>query len=512
MEHLCEAAQSSGDQPASWPPDTPALARQAVNAGNPIGRDDTAPLSSTPALLVPSRVRPARRHVGLHRHDAPAVAGDDGPVRHQSLVHRRHGRPDRFHQRQLASASRTARTRPSGISTRPIVDGAGAGPTSSTTPGQPRRLQRCTSATTGRTPCRAARRVVPKCRGRAIFGIRQVPLPWRQQPATTAGRSAWRFPYGDYAGLDTSGVGRSSTMSWPTHATPTLTFVFGHHPVTDTGVSDDTWLFYGYQEFIRRAWLLRATSAYNFGHTHRTLAGVVHGRPAYRADGRRWCPLLQRRIAREGQSEFLRRDCDRLRRRVVGNENVAVVAGRADHRAGRQVRRRRRRNPYAYTVPASQPRTSSARWCSTRRTSHPGAVTGSTAAPRGTPMTQCRRRLARLAGRVERVGAPAGDHTIEVQAIGHDARCRTSSRCDVDDRRRNRAPVAANDTYAAFSGQTLNVAAPGVLANDSDPDGDTLSAERVSGPYHGSITLISDGSFTYTPAAGYAGADSFTYT
>ena len=75
----------------------------------------------------------------------------------------------------------------------------------------------------------------------------------------------------------------------------------------------------------------------------------------------------------------------------------------------------------------------------------------------------------------------------------------------------NHAPVAANDTYAAFSGQTLNVAAPGVLANDSDPDGDTLSAERVSGPYHGSITLISDGSFTYTPAAGYAGADSFTY-
>src|SRR5262249_58953539 len=55
------------------------------------------------------------------------------------------------------------------------------------------------------------------------------------------------------------------------------------------------------------------------------------------------------------------------------------------------------------------------------------------------------------------------------------------------------------------------VGAPGVLANDSDANGDTLNAILVSGPSHGTLTLDPDGSFTYTPAANYNGSDSFTY-
>src|SRR5207249_3077955 len=58
---------------------------------------------------------------------------------------------------------------------------------------------------------------------------------------------------------------------------------------------------------------------------------------------------------------------------------------------------------------------------------------------------------------------------------------------------------------------TLNVVAPGVLANDSDVDGDTLIAVLVSQPTHGSLTLNSNGSFSYVPAANYSGTDSFTY-
>ena len=51
-----------------------------------------------------------------------------------------------------------------------------------------------------------------------------------------------------------------------------------------------------------------------------------------------------------------------------------------------------------------------------------------------------------------------------------------------------------------------------MLANDSDPNpGATLTAILVSNPSHGTVTLNSDGSFTYTPTAGYAGTDSFTY-
>jgi len=50
-----------------------------------------------------------------------------------------------------------------------------------------------------------------------------------------------------------------------------------------------------------------------------------------------------------------------------------------------------------------------------------------------------------------------------------------------------------------------------VLANDSDVDGNILSAILVNQPAHGSLTLNSNGSFSYVPAANYNGSDSFTY-
>ncbi len=57
----------------------------------------------------------------------------------------------------------------------------------------------------------------------------------------------------------------------------------------------------------------------------------------------------------------------------------------------------------------------------------------------------------------------------------------------------------------------LNAAAPGVLGNDFDVDGDTLTAVLVSGPANGSLTLNANGSFVYTPNANWHGTDSFTY-
>src|SRR5205823_3796100 len=75
----------------------------------------------------------------------------------------------------------------------------------------------------------------------------------------------------------------------------------------------------------------------------------------------------------------------------------------------------------------------------------------------------------------------------------------------------NDAPVAVNDSYTTAEDTTLNVAASGVLSNDSDVDGDTLNAVLVSQPAHGSLTLNSNGSFSYVPASNYNGGDSFTY-
>src|SRR5262249_26163352 len=77
----------------------------------------------------------------------------------------------------------------------------------------------------------------------------------------------------------------------------------------------------------------------------------------------------------------------------------------------------------------------------------------------------------------------------------------------------NDPPVANPDSYSGSDATTLTVSATnGVLANDTDIDGDSLTATLVTGPAHGSLSLNADGSFTYTPAANYNGSDSFTYT
>ncbi len=76
----------------------------------------------------------------------------------------------------------------------------------------------------------------------------------------------------------------------------------------------------------------------------------------------------------------------------------------------------------------------------------------------------------------------------------------------------NDAPVAAPDSCTIDEDTTLTVPASGVLANDSDADGDTPTAVLVSGPSHGTLTLNADGSFAYTPNANFNGTDSFIYT
>lgn len=75
----------------------------------------------------------------------------------------------------------------------------------------------------------------------------------------------------------------------------------------------------------------------------------------------------------------------------------------------------------------------------------------------------------------------------------------------------NRAPVAANDSYTMAAGASLEVAMPGVLANDGDADGDALAAQLAAAPAHGTLALDANGGFRYLPGAAYAGTDSFSY-
>jgi hypothetical protein len=75
----------------------------------------------------------------------------------------------------------------------------------------------------------------------------------------------------------------------------------------------------------------------------------------------------------------------------------------------------------------------------------------------------------------------------------------------------NDVPVATNDAFTVAQDTTLTVPAPGVLANDTDVVGNPLTATLGSSVSHGTLTLNTNGAFTYTPSAGFRGSDSFTY-
>lgn len=73
----------------------------------------------------------------------------------------------------------------------------------------------------------------------------------------------------------------------------------------------------------------------------------------------------------------------------------------------------------------------------------------------------------------------------------------------------NQPPVLVDDSYQVSAGQSLSA---NVLDNDSDPNGDVLSASLAAQPADGDVVLDPDGSFTYTPDAGFSGSDGFSYS
>ncbi len=73
-------------------------------------------------------------------------------------------------------------------------------------------------------------------------------------------------------------------------------------------------------------------------------------------------------------------------------------------------------------------------------------------------------------------------------------------------------PTANDDWYIDTTGKVLSVAKPGILVNDREPtEGQEVTASVLIKPQHGTLELKADGSFTYTPSAGWTGTDRFTY-
>src|SRR4029079_8704376 len=75
------------------------------------------------------------------------------------------------------------------------------------------------------------------------------------------------------------------------------------------------------------------------------------------------------------------------------------------------------------------------------------------------------------------------------------------------------APTANDDSYSVERGKSIGVAVPGVLSNDTDPNGKPLTAILISGSgtHHGALTLKHDGSFSYPHDGSGAPSDSFEY-
>ena len=74
----------------------------------------------------------------------------------------------------------------------------------------------------------------------------------------------------------------------------------------------------------------------------------------------------------------------------------------------------------------------------------------------------------------------------------------------------NQAPVAVPDAFSA--GATNGIVTGNVMQNDKDPDGDAMSAYLISGSADGTVNLLTNGYFTFTPAGGFHGTSTiFTY-
>jgi hypothetical protein len=75
----------------------------------------------------------------------------------------------------------------------------------------------------------------------------------------------------------------------------------------------------------------------------------------------------------------------------------------------------------------------------------------------------------------------------------------------------NAVPVGHADAYTMASGGTLHIAAPGILANDADADGDALHVTSADTGGNGSLDVAADGSFTFKPGGSFSGVRTFTY-
>jgi MYXO-CTERM domain-containing protein len=101
--------------------------------------------------------------------------------------------------------------------------------------------------------------------------------------------------------------------------------------------------------------------------------------------------------------------------------------------------------------------------------------------------------------------------TTEVTLSVSDGTASVETTFDLDVTPVNDVPVGEPDAFETDQAMPLVAEAPGVLDNDSDVEGDDLTAILVDTAENGTLTLADDGSFSYTPDLTFSGEDTFTY-
>ena len=123
---------------------------------------------------------------------------------------------------------------------------------------------------------------------------------------------------------------------------------------------------------------------------------------------------------------------------------------------------------------------------------------------------------ATAAGDITHIYADEGDRRIVVRLVDEDGTHEDAGTLDVrvePVEPGNRPPQVADDSFAVHAGTVLDIeAANGLLANDSDPDGDPLQVLAVDAPANGTLAFDIDGAFRYTPEAGFRGTEILQYS
>jgi len=107
------------------------------------------------------------------------------------------------------------------------------------------------------------------------------------------------------------------------------------------------------------------------------------------------------------------------------------------------------------------------------------------------------------------VAEPAETYTVTLSAPGNATLGTAAATGTITDD--DVLPTAVADSYATPFNTPLVVAAPGVLANDTNDGGGAMTAQLATDVSHGTLALTAGGGFTYTPTTGYTGGDSFSY-